>query len=246
MTVVIPAAGLGTRFLPLSRFVPKELLLLGDRPLIHHALDEAARAGFETAVVVLSPLKPALRSYLEETAAALPVELVDQPNARGLGEAVLRAAARTAPPFGVLLPDDVIVGDEHWRQLLNGHRSTGSALLCVRRVAWEAAHRFGIVSCRREGDRLWVEALVEKPPAGTAPSDLAILGRYVVTQAVLTALQEAHARNRGELELTEGFAAAARHRPGVVAVEFAGEVFDCGTPVEYQRSACRFPYRAAN
>ena len=103
MRVVIPAAGLGRRFEPLSRVVPKELLLLGDRPLLHHALDEAARAGFEAAVLVVSPSKESLiRRYCEEAELPLPVEFAIQPVMAGLGDAVL--LANLMAPFAVLLP----------------------------------------------------------------------------------------------------------------------------------------------
>jgi UTP--glucose-1-phosphate uridylyltransferase len=246
MNAVIPAGGLGTRFAPLSRFVPKELFLLGDRPLIHHALDEAASSGFETAVVVVSPAKIALRRYLQEVTTPLQVEVVDQPEAAGPGDAVLRALARTSPPFGVLLPDDVILGREHWSELLRGHEATGAALLTLRRVPAELAHRFGIAACSPEGEWLRVENLVEKPAPGTVPSDLAVLGRYVVTQAVVAALEGARARSGGELELTQGFAAAISCPPGVLAVQFDGEFFDCGTPLDYRRSAARFPFPDGN
>jgi UTP--glucose-1-phosphate uridylyltransferase len=241
MVVVIPAAGVGARFLPLSRFVPKELLLLGDRPLIHHALVEAARAEFDTAVVVLSPAKLVLRRYLQEVEMPLPVELVDQPEPAGLGNAVLRARALASPPFGVLLPDDVILSGEPWRLLRSAHDGAATAALCVRHVPAHLTSRFGIASCRLERGRMLVEQLVEKPAPGTAPSNLAVLGRYVVTEPVLTALEGGFRGESKELELTHGFAAVTAQPPGVVAVPFDGDVFDCGTPADYQHSVSRFP-----
>src|SRR5439155_11518937 len=154
--VIIPAAGLGSRFLPLSRVVPKELLLFGDRPLIHHALREAERSGFEAAIIVVSPGKEAIKRYLtpdpeleeemasrgnlealsslrsaSELAARMRVEFVEQPEPRGLGDAVLRCAEVVADEAcGVLLPDDVILGQAHWRELFALHARGGAACFC--------------------------------------------------------------------------------------------------------------------
>src|SRR5207302_9138359 len=141
MTVVVPAAGRGARFLPLSRVVAKELLPLGGRPLVHHALDEAERAGFASALVVIAPGKEAIRACLEpgpaleaEVAAVreavglarrLRLRFLVQSPAAGLGDAVRLAGAACGTPFAVLLPDDVITGAEHWRRLLDLHRRTG-------------------------------------------------------------------------------------------------------------------------
>jgi UTP--glucose-1-phosphate uridylyltransferase len=247
MLVVIPAAGLGTRFAPLSQVVPKELLPLGDRPLIHHALDEAARAGFDQAAIVVSPAKPEIRRYFaiegEPAAVAnrLHLRFIEQPEPAGLGDAVLRATwLVSVTAVAVLLPDDVVLSADHWRRLLAVHKSSGAAALCVRSVEWEETHRFGIAVCEPEGDHLRVHELVEKPPSGSAASNLSIFGRYIVTGAVLEALSKLSAATRGELQLTDGFAAAIDSPAGVVAVEFSDEIYDCGTPDEYARSVGRF------
>jgi UTP--glucose-1-phosphate uridylyltransferase len=140
VNVVIPAAGLGVRFRPLSRIVPKELLPMGGKPLIHHALEEADRAGFAQAVVVLSPTKSSIREYFElaetrELARWLRLAFVEQPKADGLGQAVLLAARRMgADRFAVLLPDDVVTDSEHWRSLVSLNDATGAATLCLRQV----------------------------------------------------------------------------------------------------------------
>jgi UTP--glucose-1-phosphate uridylyltransferase len=125
------------------------------------------------------------------------------------------------------------------------HKSSGAAALCVRSVEWEETHRFGIAVCEPEGDHLRVHELVEKPPSGSAASNLSIFGRYIVTGAVLEALSKLSATTRGELQLTDGFAAAIDSPAGVVAVEFSDEIYDCGTPDEYGRSLARYRREAA-
>ena len=201
--------------------------------LLGHALDEAARAGFETAVVVLSPAKHQIAQFLAGSDLPLPVETVIQPQPIGVGDAVLRCWR--GEPVGVLLPDDVVLETDHWTQLIDLHRRSGAAALCVRVVPSDSTSRFGIAEC--SGDK--VIALVEKPPQGTSRSNLAVFGRYLVTAPVIEGLR--HSKIPGEMELTYGFAAAIDQSPGVVGVRFQGEIYDCGTPPEYASSISRFP-----
>jgi UTP--glucose-1-phosphate uridylyltransferase len=264
--LVIPAAGIGKRFLPLTSAVPKELLPLGEYPLIHHALVEAEAAGFDSVTIVISPAKRSIRKYFEPDrqlqrwleargdeqglatlkavyglAARLKLDCLEQPAAGGVGEAVLMAAKRLDDaPFGVLLPDDVVTSVGHWQSLIALHQAFGAAVLCVREVSWEEVDRFGVAVCRREGDVLRVQRLVEKPQKGEVPSNLAIFGRYVVTGSVVQALRRAHRDHHGELQLTDGYAGAAGGPPGVVAFEFKGDFYDNGTPADYLRSVKRF------
>lgn len=266
MKVVIPAAGLGTRFLPLSQVLPKELLPLGDKALIHHALLEAELGSFDSALVVISKRKSAIRAYFEpdpaferlladrgehaalkrlhataELADRMHLEFVDQPEPLGLGDAVLRCRRQAGGgPFAVLLPDDVVPSGDHWRQLRSLHAATGAPAFCVRRVPLEETPRFGIADCVPDAEgRLLVRSMVEKPQPGKAPSNWAIFGRYIVTDAVLDALA-ARATSHAELQLTDGFAAVLDHPPGVYAIPFEGEMYDSGTPAEYARSVSRF------
>jgi UTP--glucose-1-phosphate uridylyltransferase len=212
--------------------IPKELLPLGAKPLIGHALAEAARAGIDGAVVVVSPAKHQLREYLANSAHPIPVEVVTQPHPLGIGDAVLRAWQ--GEPVGVLLPDDVVLQTGHWRELIARHREDGAAGLCVRPVPIETTGRFGIAECK-DGK---IARLFEKPPPGTTTSNLAIFGRYVVTEAVIAGLRSV--RHDGEFELTYGFSAAIAIPPGIAAVTFSGEIYDCGTPAEYASSISRF------
>ena len=233
MKVIIPAAGLGTRFADQHLGIPKELLPLGNMPILGHALAEAARGGFDSATVVLSPAKQQVRQFLNERGLPLPVDVVIQPEALGIGDAVLRCWQDE--PIGVLLPDDVVLDSEHWEILFEVHNNDGAAALCVRTVPSETTSRFGIAEC--EGNR--VIGLVEKPPPGTARSNLAIFGRYIVNSDVAAGLKSV--RPNGELQLTYGFAAAINSPRGVRSVRFEGEIYDCGTPAEYAASVARFP-----
>jgi len=236
LKVIIPAAGLGKRFVAAGINTPKELLPLGGKPVIAHALDEAKRAGFDSASVVVSHAKQSLQDYLTDNEQPIPVEIVVQPRPLGIGDAVLRCWQ--GEPVGVLLPDDVVLQGDHWRALIDLNRQSGAATLCVRRVPIELTNRFGIADT--EGDR--VVRLFEKPPPGTSSSNLAIFGRYVVTAAVVAGLKARRAS--AELELTYGFAAAVESAPGVRAVSFDAELFDCGTPAEYAASFARFLNRS--
>jgi UTP--glucose-1-phosphate uridylyltransferase len=275
MRAVIPAAGLGTRFLPLSRAIPKELLPLGELPVIHHALREAERAGFEQAIIVISPVKRAIRTYFE-AAPDLEQELERAGNREGLsrlheaqaiarrlevifieawtrgpGQAVLLSHSATGDDsFAVLLPDDVVPGVEHWRRMLSLWQETGAPVMTVRRFDPSTASRFGIAVCdtptptlplrgREIAGALRVRDLVEKPPPGRVQSELRIFGRYIVTRPVLEALEERFETTTGELQLTEGYAAALDD-PGVLGVEFSAEYFDCGTPADFAESTARY------
>ena len=205
---------------------------MGGQPLIGYALAEAARAGFELAVVVISPAKKQLRDYLIGTTPPLPVEIALQDQPLGIGDAVVRCWQ--GEPLGVLLPDDVVLQAQHWTNLLEVHRHSGAAALCVRSVPSETTSRFGIAEC--DGDR--VIRLIEKPVPGATASNLAIFGRYVVTAAVIAGLGDRRAD--GELELTYGFSAAIPTPPVVRAIRFNGRTFDCGTPAEYAASIANF------
>jgi UTP--glucose-1-phosphate uridylyltransferase len=269
MKVVIPAAGLGTRFLPMTRAVPKELLPLGRKPLIHHCLDEAELAGFDRAIIVVAAGKPALREYFmpdaalerllqqrndtdgaalvreaPELASRLQVRFVEQETPDGLGDAVLACVNLVQDEaFAVLLPDDVVLEAAHWRSLLSLNGETGAACFCVREVPIAETHRFGIVDSRQDQGRLRVTGLVEKPSAGTAVSNMAIFGRYVVTPPVLAALARLKREKSGEeIQLTDAFGCVLDQHP-VFAVPFRGEVFDCGTMDQYAQSLARYAAR---
>jgi UTP--glucose-1-phosphate uridylyltransferase len=263
--VVIPSAGLGTRFLPLTRVVPKELLPLGDWPLIHHAVLEAERAGFSEVIIVISPGKRAIRSYFEgdealeralqsrgeiqalervraarALCARMRVQFVEK-ETQGPGEAVLLAYRFTGDEnLGVLFPDDVIPSVHPWHDLQKLRDATGMGTLSVRTFPAQEAGRYGVAACTREDGKLRIRQLIEKPAPGAIVSSYRIFGRYIVTAPILAALQSGLRRLQGELQLTDAYASCLSRSEGIFAAEFTGEAFDCGTPSEYVRSIARY------
>jgi UTP--glucose-1-phosphate uridylyltransferase len=265
LPVVIPAAGLGARFLPLSRVVPKELLPLGSLPLIHHALLEAERAGLSPVTIVTSPSKGAIRAYFEDDALLEPTFAVPggtaavaaarepsrlahrlrlrfvESETRGPGEAVLTACEATgSETVAVLFPDDVIPGATPWASMCALWRATGRPVMSVRRFAAAESERFGVAQCERQDTHLRVRRLVEKPAPGTVASPLRVYGRYIITPPVLRALARRRCGRSGELQLTDGYADCLEEPCGVLAYEYSGEAFDCGTPAEYAASVSEY------
>lgn len=221
---VIPAAGRGTRLLPLTKAVPKELLPLGTVPALQFVLEEVHRAGLRDVLLVVHPEKEALRRYctpraaeagspaelfaLEALLAELSIHFVVQAEPRGLGDAV-RVAAEAAPgrPLAVLLPDEVYPRLGDGLERLMG-APPGELRILLRRVPREETSRFGIVGGEEEGGTVRLRHLVEKPRPEEAPSDLAIMGRYLLPPAILPHLRALKPGAGGELQLTDALQAA--------------------------------------
>ena len=254
-TVVVPAAGWGTRFLPATRAVPKELLPLIDKPVIHYGLEEVLNSGLTRAVIVTSPGKAALEDYfrprpelddfladkgksallsgLNRITDGLDISYVTQHEQLGLGHAVLTAADALAPePFAVLLPDDVIASyTPALRQLLDVYDSQQASVLAVQRVPKDRISGYGVIDSEQVAPRLHrVKALVEKPNPDDAPSDLGIVGRYVLTPAILHTLADTQPGALGEIQLTDAIANLLESQP-VYAVELEGTRYDAGNPL---------------
>lgn len=240
-TAVIPAGGLGTRLLPLTRAVPKELLPVWKRPVLDYAMEEAAAAGIERVVIITAPGKEALQSYFADRdplagdnggADSLELEFVEQEKAFGLGDAVRRGAP-AGEPVAVLLPDELLIGGNCLAQLLACRARNGGSAIAVQRVGRSEVNRYGIVDVdgapmdRTQGASSRVRGVVEKPDPDVAPSDLAIIGRYVLDEEVLERLQDARPTVNGEIQLTDSIAATCRSA-GVSAVRYDGRRFDCG------------------
>ena len=252
-TAVIAAAGVGTRFLPISKAVPKEMLPLVDRPVIQYAVEQAVDAGIDRIVLVTSRGKSAMEDYfdlapdLERTlrergnAKLDPVERVSrmasvisvrQKEPLGLGHAVLSAReAVGGEPFVVYLPDEVLLGDPSpTRQLLDAYERLGSVIGVIE-APWEDVSRYGVVEGAPVSERVTrLTRCVEKPPRDEAPSNLAIVGPYVFSPAVFECLGSITAGAVGELQLTDAVDMLAQ-REGVHAYRFEGERFDAGTPL---------------
>jgi UTP--glucose-1-phosphate uridylyltransferase len=265
LPIVIPSAGLGTRFLPLSRVMPKELLLLGEWPLIHHALLEVRRAGFGEVIVVISPAKRAIRAYFEGDGAlehllesrgeyralqrlraagdsirGLRVRFIEK-ETQGPGEAVLLAHRLAGnETLGVLLPDDVVPSRHQWDELLKVWSMTGAPSLTVRAFPQHDSTRYRVAVCSPERVGLRVTRLVEKPVPGTVASPYRIFGRYIVTASVLASLEPRLRRAHSEVQLTDGYAGCLERGSAVYAAEFNDETFDCGTPDSYADAVMRY------
>ena len=247
-------AGFGTRFLPVTRAVPKNLLPVYDRPSIHFCVDEAAAAGIEEVIFVVSDNQEAIPRYFEEWPAlerALEgrgnsemleqmrrisslarVTCVTQSEQKGLGHAVLMARDAVGDePFAVFLPDDVIWSDEPTiGGMVRVYEETGCVVVAVKEVPDEAVPNLGIVDIEAvDGSTSRIVGMVEKPKLEDAPSNLAIIGRYVLGPEVFDTLESVQPGALGEIQLTDAIAAHIES-PGVLGYRFTGEHHDVGTP----------------
>ena len=257
-TAVIPAGGLGTRFLPATKAVPKEMLPVVDKPLIQYAVEEAQAAGIETFVFVTARGKSALEDHFDLAAelddalaaggkedlraaasgmvpAAGAVVHVRQQAPLGLGHAVWCARHVVGDaPFAVLLPDDLVLSERPClAQLLDVHREHGGNVVAVMDVPREETGRYGVLDVAADDGRLAsVRGLVEKPAPADAPSTLAIVGRYVLDPSVLTALDAQETGAGGEIQLTDAMARTVGNVP-FHGLRFEGRRFDCGDKIGF-------------
>lgn len=264
--VVFPVAGLGTRFLPATKAVAKEMLPVLDRPLIQYAVDEAVDAGADTLVFVTNRYKHAIADYfdkayeleakLEEKGKDKLLELVQstlpphvravfvtQPEALGLGHAVLCARPVVGDePFGVMLPDDLITnvgGPGALRQMAETALSHDAGVIAVEQVPSDQTQKYGIVATSGSvGERAArIDHLVEKPSPEEAPSDLGVVGRYVLPGAIFDLLEKTQPGAGGEIQLTDAIEALLKQQD-VLAYRFAGQRFDCGNKRGLVRATC--------
>lgn len=263
---VFPVAGLGTRFLPATKTVPKEMLPIIDKPLIQYAVDEAVEAGCDTLIFVTNRYKHAVADYfdkayeleqkLERAGKLEQLELVrnvlpshvravfvTQAEALGLGHAVLCAKPIVGDePFAVLLPDDLIWnrGPGALKQMADAAESSGASVIAVQDVPREQTGSYGIVATEmfsgREGR---ISAIVEKPSPETSPSTLAVVGRYVLSARIFDLLESTTPGTGGEIQLTDAIAALLAEQP-VHAYRFRGTRFDCGTHIGLIEATIRY------
>ena len=252
---VIPAAGFGTRFLPVTRTIPKVMLPVLSEPAIHFSVREAAQAGIERIVFVISrgqeatndyfhPV-PALESALEERgntelldsmrelSSMVDTTFVYQDEQLGLGHAVLMAKDEIGnEPFAVFLPDDIFYGDTPAiADLVHVFSKHGSSVIAVKHVPDEAVPNLGIIDPEPLGDKIHrIKGMVEKPRLEDAPSNLAVIGRYILTPEVFAALENAKPGAIGEIQLTDAIDAV-RAEQGAFAREVTADHFDVGTPL---------------
>lgn len=256
-TVIFPVAGLGTRFMPATKATPKELLPVIDTPLIQYAIDEAREAEVERMIFVIHPSKRAIEHYvLDDTclrmtlaqhgkpelarqlqAAALDPTLceiifVHQPEPRGLGDAVACARPYLLDgPVAVILPDDLIFGAPGClREMVNAYdRNTAGHLMAVMEVPKAMTGQYGILSVTsQEGRFVSADGIVEKPAPDKAPSQMAVVGRYILDPVVFDALAHQAPGVGGEIQLTDAIAQSAT-AAGIAGFRFSGRRFDCGS-----------------
>ena len=264
--VVFPVAGLGTRFLPASKVVAKEMLPVLDKPLIQYAVDEAVDAGADTLIFVVNRYKHAIADYFDvayeleqklERAGkkellrivqnVLPKNVncvfVTQAEAHGLGHAVLCAKPAVGnEPFGVILPDDLIwnKGAGALRQMAEFAVAENAGAIAVEEVPREDTSKYGIVDADKVSDRAaLIKHVVEKPKPEVAPSNLAIVGRYVLPGSIFEKLENTKPGAGGEIQLTDGIAALLAEQK-VYAYRFEGTRFDCGSKLGLVKATLHF------
>jgi UTP--glucose-1-phosphate uridylyltransferase len=261
---VFPAAGWGTRFLPATKAQPKEMLPLVDKPIIQYAVEEAVAAGIEQVIIVTSSQKRAIEDHfdlsyelehlLEERGEIerlrqiraitdlAQIAYVRQKEQLGLGHAVLMAKELVGhEPFAVILSDDVVVGERPCiGQLIHAYGQTRSSVVAVMEVPASETSRYGVIGGERVegGDgRLWkMDQVVEKPEQGRAPSNLAIIGRYVLTPKIFDKLEQTTRGAGGEIQLTDAIQALMEEQ-AVYGYEFDGTRYDAGTTMGWLKAS---------
>jgi len=263
---IFPVAGLGTRFLPATKSIPKEIMTLVDRPLIQYAIDEARAAGIEEFIFVTSRGKGALEDYFDhshELEATLDrqgksdllkilratnmdsgaIAYVRQHKALGLGHAVWCASRLIGDePFAVILPDDVIAAEKPClQQMVEAYAETGGNMVAAMEVPADKASSYGVLDVREDmGALVSVKGMVEKPKASEAPSNLAVIGRYILSPRVLRNLEKKQQGAGGEIQLTDAIAEEIVKSDNVYGYRFRGQRFDCGSKAGYLQATVAF------
>lgn len=263
---IFPVAGMGTRFLPATKSVPKEIMTLVDRPLIQYAIDEAREAGITEFIFVTSRGKSALEDYfdhapqLEQTLREkgkleLLAELeatnmesgsiayIRQHRALGLGHAVACAGRLVADePFAVILPDDVIAGEVSClKQMVDAYQDTGGCMVAAMEVPTDKASAYGVLDVKEDmGALVQAQGMVEKPPMGEAPSNLAVIGRYILTPDIFKNLSKQGAGAGGEIQLTDAIADEINQGRNVYGYRFQGQRYDCGSKAGFLQATVAF------
>ena len=252
---VIPAAGWGTRFIPITKVIPKEMLPLADKPLIQYIVEEAVASGLKQIIVITSSGKSAIEEHFERNielesvlqqkgemelleevrriATLANIRFVRQEEPLGLGHAILATEELVGDePFAVLLPDDIFDAEPPvMKQMLKVYQRNQGSVLALRRVAKEDASRYGMVKPEKVAERVYrILNMVEKPAPGEAPSDLAILGRYILTPEIFEALRVTPPGKGGEIQLTDGLEHLLK-RQAIYGYAFDGIYYDAGKPL---------------
>jgi UTP--glucose-1-phosphate uridylyltransferase len=261
---VIPAAGFGTRFLPATKVVPKELLPIVDKPTIQYIMEEVVAAGIEEVILITGRDKGSIEDHFDTStelenhlrkkgrkdllqmvqAISDMVTLVSvrQKEPLGLGHAILCAKKIVGEePFAVLLGDDLIDARTPCiRQMMDVYQKMEGAVIAIQKVPKTETHLYGIIKGGKVKDRIYrVEEMVEKPRQGTAPSNLAIIGRYILPHQIFGILEKVSPDGRGEIQLTDGLRELS-HRFPVFGYEFIGDRYDAGDKLGYLQANIAF------
>ena len=261
---IIPAAGLGTRFLPVTKAMPKEMLPIVDKPTIQYIVEEAVASGIEDIIIVTGKGKRAIEDHfdlapeleqnlkaknkldllhkVEQSTNLADIHYIRQKEPKGLGHAVWCARKFIGDePFAVLLGDDIVQSDVPClKQLINQHEKTESSVIGVQQVPENETDRYGIVDPSKQNGRLYqVDHFVEKPPRGTAPSNLAIMGRYVFTPEIFRFLERHEIGAGGEIQLTDAIQML-NEIQRVYAYDFEGHRYDVGEQLGFVQTTIEF------
>ena len=255
--VVFPVAGLGSRFLPVTKSIPKEMLPIIDKPLIQFAVEEAIQAGAEEIIFVTSHTKTAIEDYFSKNSELetrlrdsnkselikaihpdylknIKFSFVRQNEPNGLGHAILQAKNLiTEDFFGIVLADDLILSDVGClKQLKDIHGKTNSSVLGVFSAPDSELKNYGVIDATQENDLLKLSSIIEKPSIHEAPSNLAVFGRYILSKSIFNILEETKPGLNGEIQLTDAIRSFLSN-DSVFAYEFQGRRFDCGSKEGY-------------
>lgn len=261
---IIPAAGLGTRFLPATKAMPKEMLPIVDKPTIQYIVEEAVASGIEDIIIVTGKTKRAIEDHFDNayeleqnllskgkldvldkvqySSNLANIHYIRQKEPKGLGHAVWCARNFIGnEPFAVLLGDDIVQSETPClRQLIDQYEETYSSIIGVQTVPNEETHRYGIVEPSvQEGRRYQVQNFVEKPKPGTAPSNLAIMGRYILTPEIFMFLDEQEKGAGGEIQLTDAIQKLNQIQR-VFAYDFEGKRYDVGEKFGFVKTTIEF------
>jgi UTP--glucose-1-phosphate uridylyltransferase len=256
---VIPAAGFGTRFLPATKSMPKEMLPIIDKPAIHYAVEEAVKAGIEEIIFITGRGKRAIEDYFDhsyeledlleikgktellaqvrEISDMADIVYIRQKEALGLGHAVLRARDWVGDePFAVILPDVLIDSAESCtKQLIRVYEKTGKSVVGVKEVDWDQVSSYGIIDPEGDGASFNIRGVVEKPSREEAPSNLSIVGRYIFTPEIFKYLAETEPGKGGEIQLTDAIAKMIEGE-GVCGATYEGEDYDTGDKLGFLKA----------
>jgi UTP--glucose-1-phosphate uridylyltransferase len=260
---IIPAAGLGTRFLPATKAMPKEMLPIVDKPTIQYIVEEAIASGIEDIIIVMGKGKRAIEDHFDNAyeleqilmkqgkldllekvkePSKVDIHYIRQKEPKGLGHAVWCARNFIGDePFAVLLGDDIVQAETPClKQLIDQYEQTFSSVIGVKRVPDNETHRYGIIDpLEQHGRRYQVRQFVEKPAPGTAPSNLAIMGRYILTPQIFLFLEKQEAGAGGEIQLTDAIQKL-NEIQRVFAYEFEGKRYDVGEKLGFIQTTIEF------